>query len=117
MVSVSIWVTPAALKVIVTFEEVTEIDAAVISALDTKVTLPTPAWNRHPGGAVRTSVWLLPGAKSVTRPSAITMLPSGVNAGPFVEFDALSAEMLLPPVGDVIVTFACARGTIIAIKP
>ena len=36
------------------------------------------------------------------------MLPRAVKAAPLVELSALSAEILLPPVGEVTVTAACA---------
>ena len=102
---------PATLKVTVRFEKVEAILAAVISRPFRKVTLAAAAGlNRHPSGAVKMRVRLVPGAKSAEAPSARTMLPSGVKAAPFVEFTALSAEMLLPPMGSVTVTSPNSRG-------
>src|SRR5881628_1079685 len=73
--------------------------------------------NCHPSGTVRTSVWLLPSAQSVEAPSVITMLPNAVNAAPLVELSALSAETLLPPVGEVMTTSARSCGACNAINP
>src|SRR5215510_7408314 len=66
---------------------------------------------------VRMSVWLLPAAKSVVATSVRTMLPSAVKAAPLVELSALSAEMLLPPVGEVMVTLAQSRDGVNVINP
>ena len=80
--------------------------AAEMFLPEVKVTDPAPGLNRYPSGTVRISVRPLPLAKSVFTPSVITILPSAVNAAPLVELSALSAGILLPPVGDVITTLA-----------
>src|SRR5215510_7711885 len=66
---------------------------------------------------VRMSVWLLPAAKSLAATSVRTILPRAVKAAPLVELSALSAERLLPPVGEVMVTLAHARGALHATNP
>ncbi len=65
-------------------------------------TLPTPALNVHPLGAVRINVLNAEAvsAKSVVAPSVMTMLPRAVKTGE-VAFAALSAEMFVPPVAAV----------------
>ena len=85
--------------------------AAVISPGLVEVTLVAAAGSkRHPSGADKIRVRLVPGAKSVAAPSLRTMFPSGVKAAPFVEFTALSAEMLFPPVGSITVTLPNSWG-------
>ena len=49
--------------------------------------------------------------------SVSTMLPSAVKAGPLVELSALSAERLLPPAGEVIMTSASTAGALNASTP
>ena len=71
----------------------------------------------QPVGTVRISVWFVPAPMSDATPSVMTMLPSAVKAAPLVELSALSAGILLPPVGDVMVTLAHSRGKLEASNP
>src|SRR5215831_7878773 len=117
MVRVSIAVVPLTLRVIVAAELVTAMLAAVMFPLLAKLTLPTPGLNCHPVGGVKIRVWPVPAPKSLDAPSVMTMLPKAVKAAPLVELSALSAERLLPPVGDVMVTLAHTRGELNATNP
>jgi len=107
MVSVSSLVVPLTVRVTVTFDVVTATLAAVMSLLLRKVALATAAvLKRQPSGSVKINVLLVPGAKSVVRPSVMTILPSAVKAGLLVELKAVSAEMPCPALGEVTVTSA-----------
>src|SRR2546427_13023582 len=108
MVKVSRLGVPLTVKVTVAVFVSTKMLAAEMFLPEVKLTVPTPALNHHPLGGVKIRVTLVPSAKSVFTPSVITMLPRAVKAAPLVELSALSAEILLPPVGAVTVTAACA---------
>ncbi len=70
MVSVSSFVVPLTVRVTVTSDVVTATLAAVISRLLRKVALALVAvLKRQPAGRVKINVLLVPGAKSVVRPS------------------------------------------------
>src|SRR5213594_17976 len=105
IVKVSVLLTLPTVRVTVRFELVTAMLAALILALAANDTLPAPALNRQPLGAVSIKVTPLPVAKSPFAPSVMTMLPKVVNAGAAL-FWALSAERLVPPVAGVTVTVA-----------
>src|SRR5262245_48262646 len=117
MVRVSNLSTPVTLNVTVKSDAVTDIVAAVILRVPVKVTVPTPGLNLHPVGAERMRVWLFPAEMSVAATSVMTILPRAVKAAPLVELSALSAETLLPPVGEVMVTLAHMRGELNATNP
>ena len=106
MVKVSRAAAPLTVKVTVALSAATAMLAAEMFRLEVNETVPAPALNRHPAGGVRIMVSPLPLAKSVFTPSAITILPSAVNAAPLVELSALSAERFCPPAGFVMVTLA-----------
>src|ERR1051325_4633373 len=109
-VSESMALLPLTVSVTVRLEVATEILAAVMLLPDAKDTLPTPALNLHPTGALKISVLLVPVAKSALKGltgSAITMFPSVVKAGT-APFSALSAETFAPPEAAVTLTFARA---------
>ena len=68
-------------------------------------TLPTPALNRQPAGALKMIVPLVTLAKSELALSVRTIFPSVVNVGVVsVAFCARSAERLDPPVAAVMET-------------
>src|SRR6266581_71428 len=117
MVKASRLGVPLTLKVTVAVFVSTEMLAAEMFLAEVKLTVPTPALNHHPLGRVRIRVTLVPSAKSVFTPSVMTMLPRAVKAAPLVELSALSAETLLPPVGEVMVTLASKPGAQKAIVP
>ena len=93
----------------IVLELLKEIDAEVMSCPEANVTLGgAEVLNSNPAGALSTSVTPEPAPKSGLFLSAITIDPSVVQAG----LDALaelSAEMLVPPVAEVMVTAPKAR--------
>src|SRR5438876_7082143 len=72
-----------------------------------EVALPTPGLKLQPAGAVKISVRAVPIANSPLENSLMLMLPRVVKPGA-APFWALSADIPVPPVAAVIVTFASA---------
>ena len=107
MVNVSGFVFPVMVSETEINVEVTDVTEAELISFEVPADAVTDAsvLKLHPAGQESLNETLVPTAKSVAVPSVTTTFPSVVQAGD-AAFAALSAEIPVPPVAFVMLTYA-----------